>query len=69
VIAIFTHRDNIFSAPEYSGGGDGKTWFHAGAHLVFGMIVGTLLAWLVGCLIMWVTKKVVRKDEAAPQRA
>ena len=69
VIAIFTHRDNIFSAPEYSGGGDGKTWFHAGGHLVFGMIVGTLLAWLVGCLIMWVTKKVVRKDEAAPQRA
>ena len=25
VIAIETHKDNIFSAPEYSGGGDGKT--------------------------------------------
>ena len=65
VIAIFTHRDNIFSAPEYSGGGDGKTWLHAGAHLVLGLGVGTLLAWLVGCLIMWVTKKAVRREAAA----
>jgi len=65
LIAIFTGRDNIFSAPEYSGGGDGKTWLHAGAHLIFGVIVGSLLGWLIGCLIMWVTKKVVRKEEAA----
>lgn len=65
VIAIFTGRDNIFSAPEYSGGGDGKTWLHAGAHLVFGVIVGSLLAWLIGSLIMFVTKKVVRRDAAA----
>ena len=65
VISIFTGRDNIFSAPEYSGGGDGKTWLHAGAHLVLGVIVGSLIAWLVGCVIMWVTKKVVRRDAAA----
>jgi len=65
VIAIFTHRDNIFSAPEYSGGGDGKTWFHAGAHLVFGVIVGSLLAWLIGSLIMFITSKVVRRETAA----
>jgi hypothetical protein len=25
VLAILTNRDNIFSAPEYSGGGDGRT--------------------------------------------
>lgn len=65
VIAIFTRRDNIFSAPEYSGGGDGKTWLHAGAHLVLGLIVGPLIVWLIGCLIMWITKKVVRKEQAA----
>lgn len=65
VIAIFTGRDNIFSAPEYSGGGDGKTWLHAGAHLVFGVIVGSLLAWLVGSVIMFVTKKAVPRDAAA----
>jgi hypothetical protein len=65
VIAIFTGRDNIFSAPEYSGGGDGKTWLHAGAHLLFGVIVGSLLAWLIGSAIMWITKKAVRRDVAA----
>jgi hypothetical protein len=64
-IAIFTHRDNIFSAPEYSGGGDGKTWLHAGAHLVFGVIVGSLVFWLVGSVILFVTKKVVSRDPAA----
>src|SRR5437667_6478281 len=64
VIAIVTRRDNIFSAPEYSGGGDGKTWLHAGAHLLFGVIVGSLLAWLIGSVIMFVTKKAVRRDTA-----
>ena len=28
VLAIFTGRDNIYTAPEYSGGGDGKNWLH-----------------------------------------
>jgi len=64
VIAIFTRRDHIFSAPEYSGGGDGKTWLHAGAHLVFGIIAGSLLAWLVGSVILFVTKKAAPRDAA-----
>jgi len=58
VIAIVTHRDNIFSAPEYSPTADGKTWLHAGMHLVFGVVVGSLLWWGAGSVIMWVTKKV-----------
>jgi hypothetical protein len=29
VLAIATGRDNIYSIPEYSGGQDGKTFFHA----------------------------------------
>ncbi|HYV04287.1 MAG TPA: hypothetical protein VFB82_06870 [Blastocatellia bacterium] len=65
VIAILTGRDNIFSAPEYSGGGDGKTWLHAGAHLIFGVIVGSLLAWLIGSVILFITKKVVSRDAAS----
>jgi hypothetical protein len=69
VIAIFTAKDNIFSAPEYSGGGDGKTWLHVGAHFLLGTTVGPLIAWLVGSVIMFVTKKVTRKEEAAAQRA
>jgi hypothetical protein len=64
VIAILTHRDNIFSAPEYSGNVDCKTWFHAGAHLIFGML-GSLVGWLVGSVILFVTKKAVQRDAAS----
>jgi hypothetical protein len=63
-IAIFTGRDNIFSAPEYSPTADGKTWLHAGMHLIFGVIVGSLLAWAVGSVIMLITKKAVQRDAA-----
>jgi len=57
VISILTGKANIFSAPEYSGGGDGKTWAHAGAHFVV-MFVAPLILWLIGALIMFVTKKI-----------
>ena len=58
VLAILTGRDNIYTVPEYSGGGDGKTWFHVGAHLILGVVVLPLVSWAVGSLIMLVTKKV-----------
>ncbi len=57
ILAILTAKDNIFSAPEYSGGGDGKTWGHVGGHAL-AMVVGPLVLWLIGSLIMLVTKKV-----------
>jgi len=63
VIAILTGKDNIFSAPEYSPGKvDGKTWGHAGAHVV-AMIVVPLILWAVGSLIMFVTKKLTGSGE------
>jgi hypothetical protein len=65
VIGIVTGHDNVFTAPEYSGGGDGKNWGHAGAHVVFGMFVGTLIGWLVAALVMWVTKRVARRPASA----
>jgi hypothetical protein len=61
IIAILTGRDNIYSAPEYSFGGDGKTWIHVAAHLLLGTTVAPLLSWLVGCLIMFVTRKLTGK--------
>ena len=61
VLAIFTGQDNIYTVPEYSFGSDGKTWLHAGAHLFVGTTIGTLLGWVVGCLIMFITKKLVPK--------
>lgn len=59
VIAIFTATDNIYSAPEYAFGEDGKTWLHAGSHLLIGSTIGTLVYWLLGCLVLFVTKRLV----------
>jgi hypothetical protein len=58
VLSIATSKNNVFSSPEYSGGGDGKNWGHVAAHLVLGVIVGPLVSWLIGSVIMFVTKKV-----------
>jgi hypothetical protein len=60
VLAIATGTDNIYSAPEYSGGVDGKTWTHVGAHLLLGAIIGPLVFWLVAAGIMFIVKKVAR---------
>jgi len=65
VIGILTGHDNVFTAPEYSGGGDGKTWLHAGAHVVIGIPVGTLVGWLTASIVLWVTKRVARRPAAA----
>ncbi len=70
-LAIFTGQDNIFSVPEYSGGGDGKNWLHAGAHLGIATPAVSLVGWLVGCLVMFATKKLVTggKDTKAVANA
>lgn len=60
ILAIFTGTDNIYSAPEYAFGGDGKTWGHVAAHLFFGTTVGSLISWLVGSLILLITKKLAK---------
>jgi hypothetical protein len=56
ILGILTGTDNIFTAPEYFGGNDGKSWFHVGAHALI-WIVPTLFGWLVGSLILFVTRK------------
>ena len=58
VLAILTGRDNIYTAPEYSGGGDGKTWFHVVAHLVVGAVILPLVSWGISSVVLLVTKKV-----------
>ena len=65
VIAIVTGQDNVFTAPEYSGGGDGKNWLHVAAHVVLGMFVFSLVGWLIASIVMWVTKRVARRPERA----
>jgi len=69
VLAILTGQDNIFTAPEYSGGGDGKNWGHAIAHLAVGFIIAPLLFWLVGSVVMLITKRVAPAKSAPPAEA
>ena len=59
LFGIFSGQDNVFTAPEYSFG-NGKTWVHVGAHLGIGMTVGALVNWLIGCLFLFIAKKLVR---------
>jgi hypothetical protein len=60
VLAIVTGTDNIYSIPEYSGGGDGKTFFHAFAHFAIAPFVAGLVAWGLSSLVMLVTKTAAR---------
>jgi len=57
VLAIVTGTGNIFSAPEYAFGGDGRTWLHVAAHLFIGTIAGSLVPWLIGSLVLFVNSK------------
>jgi hypothetical protein len=61
-IAMFTGNDNIFSAPEYAFGADGKTWLHLGAHVFIGTTIGSLLPWLIGCVFLAVTRRLSSSD-------
>jgi hypothetical protein len=62
VLAIVTGRDNIYTAPEYSGGGDGKNWIHVVAHLVVAAIILPLISWAIASVVMLLTKKVAPRS-------
>jgi hypothetical protein len=68
ILAIATGRDNIFSLPEFAFGQDGKTWTHVLGHLFVGPTLGSLMNWIVGCLVMLVTKKTTRNQTMAAGR-
>jgi hypothetical protein len=63
VLAIATGTDNIYSIPEYSGGGEGKTFFHAFAHFTFAPFIAGLIAWGLASLVMLVTKVSTRSKQ------
>jgi hypothetical protein len=56
-IGIVTGIENAFTVPEVSGGSNGATVFHAVIHPVASFIV-SVFAWLVGSVILFVTKKI-----------
>jgi hypothetical protein len=57
VLGIVTGTPNIFTVPEVSGGSDGATWIHVGAHVIGGVLV-SFVAWAFGSLILLVTRRV-----------
>ena len=62
VLGILTGKDNAYTTPEVSGGGDGKTLIHVIAHCAAAAIL-PLIAWLVGSVILFITKKVRPADQ------
>jgi hypothetical protein len=57
LIAIATNTDNVFTAPEYSFD-NGRSWFHVAMHLLVGTTAGSLVPWLVGSIVLAITRKV-----------
>jgi hypothetical protein len=68
VLAIITGTDNIYSVPEYSGGGEGKTFFHAFAHFVIAPFVAGVIAWGLSSLVMLLTKVATRSARPPASR-
>jgi hypothetical protein len=62
-LAIFSGKGNIYSAPEYSGGVDGRTWGHAGAHLLLATTLGSLVGWAIGSLVLFISRKASAKNQ------
>ena len=54
-LAMFANADNVYA---YAFGEHESTWTHLLSHLFFGIPVGSLVGWLVGCLILAITRKV-----------
>ena len=56
-LGILTGTDNIYTAPEFFGGNNGRNGLHVLAHLVGAFLV-PVFAWLLGSVILFVTKRV-----------
>ena len=63
-LSAITGKENIFSRPEYSGPMASNPWLHAAGHIADGFIIGPLIGWLIGAIIMFVILKVSRPKAA-----
>lgn len=65
ILLAIAGLQNIFAAPEYSGGPAANQWLHIAAHLTIGMIALPLVLWTVGSLTMLITKKLAPRPAIA----
>jgi hypothetical protein len=56
-LAIVTMTSNIYTAPEFFNHNDGRNWGHVALHFL-AMFLLSFIAWLLGSVILFVTKKV-----------
>jgi hypothetical protein len=56
-VAIVTMGSNIYTAPEFFNHNDGRTWGHVALHFL-AMFLVSVIAWLLGSVILFVTQKV-----------
>jgi hypothetical protein len=59
ILGIITGTGNAYTAPEVFGGSDGATWIHVSAHVIAAIVL-PLIAWLIGSVILFATKKLKR---------
>ncbi len=57
--SAFSAISNIFTAPEYSPDGLVDPWRHIAGHLTFGLGIGTLDGTAMGCLLLWMLRRLV----------
>lgn len=58
VLGVITGMDNAFTVYELSRVEDGKTWVHAALHIAGGGTILPILAWLIGSVILFATKRI-----------
>jgi hypothetical protein len=67
-IAMFTGQDNVYTA-HVKGGFAGRSWGHAGGHLI-GVPVFPLVFWLLSWPLFALTRRLTRRDaQTAPRLA
>lgn len=60
IISLISGIENIYTAPEFSAPGEDPYHIrHIIGHLTFGIGAGTLLGGAMGCLLLWLLRKLV----------
>lgn len=66
IYSVMTKTENVFTEPEFSITGDDPYHFrHIIGHLTFGIGAGMLFGAATGCLMLWLLRTLVPRNQAA----